>query len=160
MVGIHTAHSLDVGGDVCRGMGLGIPAFGVAAVRGAGQGQDGLYAPGVDPQRNLPAGNSTNLGGVSAGFLLDGDRATATNKIILLHERNAAAASSPIDQTRWFLRHRRDGRHDCTVRLDTLRRALRDPGHRAEFGAAITSTTGTPDVDYTQTSVTRIWDYD
>jgi len=132
------------------------PAFSVAAVRGTVQGQDGLHVVTVALQRNLPAGISTNLGGVGSDFLVDGDRATTTDEIILLRYGNTGAKSWPIDQTHCFLRHRYFGRYDCTICLDTRWRPVPDFTHRVELGAAIASTTGAPDVDPMQTSMTRL----
>jgi hypothetical protein len=156
MDGIHRACSLVMGCDVCRRLGVGIPAFGVAGVRGTVQGQDGLHVARVASQRNLPAGLSTNLGGVGSDFLVDGDRATTTDKIVLLLEGNTGAKSWPIDQTHCLLRHRYFGRYDCTICLDTRWRPVPDFTHRVEFGAAITFTTGAPHVDSSQNSVTGI----
>jgi hypothetical protein len=48
------------------------------------------------------------------------------------------------------------GRHNCTVRMDTGWRPLRDSSQRVEFGAAVTFSASAPYMAYTQTSVNEI----
>src|SRR5208337_1191919 len=115
MDGLCKAHSFRMACDVCRHMGLGIPAFRVALSQGA----KSLYTPRMDLQCNLRAGFPSNCGAVSRDCITDGGRATLTDEIFLSRQKRTCADSYPLTQACRPLRCNRFTHPDCRVCLDT-----------------------------------------